>query len=607
MDTTLHTILTNLLENATPASTNHYVTRGVGFYTSDKSHEAWTVICHQNRFELIEGIKKACLVIVGSLDTFAQLPVNIPLTELTLIPADWRLYLPPPLRVLLGLSDVDYGDFPLAMDHIYPVALNPYLVRNYKPEIIPNYATEKLPRLIADDHPEWLVMYDYAWQTGYQNLRQPEVASGFVANFIDTAFNTNTFLWDSCFMMMFGRYARQHTSFMGTLDNFYAKQHADGFICREINTFTGQDWFETYDVRSTGPNILAWTEWLDFQLSHDEERLKQVFPALVGYHQWWRTWRTWPDGTYWTSGLGSGMDNQARVPDSGQNHRHHAWLDATTQQALNCKILLQMADALDWHEFDADLQAEYDNLTEIVNQTMWDEVSGFYYDRAPNGSLSSVKSIGAYWALLAGIVPSERAERMLNHLRDTKLFNRPHRVPSQAADSTSYRTDGNYWLGGVWSPTNYMVLQALSEYGEDDLAFEIALNHVANVSVVFQNTGTLWENYAPEMITEGAPAKAKFVGWTGVSAITIPIEYLIGLRWENNVLIWNIQLNERHGVEQLPVGLDNTVDAICQARQSVEETPQLELTTSTAIHLEVRWQNQRYRFDLEAGTHEISL
>ena len=606
MTTNLHTILTNLLTQTTPATSNHYVTRGVGFYATDEPFETWTVICPQDSFEIIAGLQTARLVLVSDLANFAKLPVQTPLPEIILIPSDWRLYLPPPLRPVLGLTQFE-GIAPFAQPHHYPVALNSFLPKDYEPTPIPPYEADKLPQLIVDDHPDWVKVFDYAWQTGYSNLRQPEAESRFVANFIDTAFNTNTFLWDSCFMTMFGRYARQHVNFMGTLDNFYAKQHADGFICREINTFTGHDLFEANDARSTGPNILAWAEWLDFELNQDSERLRAVFPALVGYHQWWRNWRTWPDGTYWTSGLGSGMDNQARVPDSGQHHRHYAWLDATAQQALNCKILLQMAAVLNWPEFDAELQQEYDQLTELVNTTMWDETSGFYYDRAPDGSLSSVKSIGAYWTLLADIVPPDRAERMIAHLRDTTLFNRPHRIPSQSADSTAYRPDGNYWLGGVWSPTNYMVLQALRLHNQDDLAFEIALNHLENVTTVFNQTGTLWENYAPEHATQGAPAKDKFVGWTGVSAITIPIEYLIGLRWQDNILIWDVRLTERHGVLRLPIGATDQIDAICQARHTAEEAPQIELTTTLSFKLEVRWQNQCYRFDIPAGTHQISL
>lgn len=103
-------------------------------------------------------------------------------------------------------------------------------------------------------------MYNRAWEMGFSNLRQPEPESGFVSGFIDTAFNDNTFMWDSCFMMMFGRYAQRVFHFMGTLDNFYAKQHPDGFICREISTYSGSDLFMPLDPSGTGLPILAWTE-----------------------------------------------------------------------------------------------------------------------------------------------------------------------------------------------------------------------------------------------------------------------------------------------------------------------------------------------------------
>ena len=68
----------------------------------------------------------------------------------------------------------------------------------------------------------------------FKNLRKPTPANGFVSDFIDTAFNGCIFMWDSAFILMFAKYARQIFHFQGTLDNFYGKQHADGFICREI-------------------------------------------------------------------------------------------------------------------------------------------------------------------------------------------------------------------------------------------------------------------------------------------------------------------------------------------------------------------------------------
>lgn len=41
-------------------------------------------------------------------------------------------------------------------------------------------------------------------------------------------------MWDSCFILLFARYGCRAFNFQRTLDNLYAKQHADGFICRYV-------------------------------------------------------------------------------------------------------------------------------------------------------------------------------------------------------------------------------------------------------------------------------------------------------------------------------------------------------------------------------------
>lgn len=489
----------------------------------------------------------------------------------------------------------------------YPRAENVYPVRAYTPALLPTYDPDSLPRLIAEDHPAWVEVYNKAWEIAFSNLRHAEPGAGFVADFIDTAFNDNTFMWDSCFMMMFGRYGRRLFRFMGTLDNFYAHQHDGGFICREINTYDGRDIFTPYNPSSTGPPIMAWTEWLDYQLSGDVQRLRAVFPALVAYHGWWRDWRTWPDGSYFTTGWGSGMDNQTRVSDSTFYHHHYSWVDATMQQALDCRILQQMGQVIGRHEFDEELEREYRHLTYYINSKMWDDATGFYYDVGPDGTLSPVKSIGAYWGLLADIVPEDRARRLCQHLSDPATFNRAHRVPSQAADSRGYEPGGAYWRGGVWAPTNYMVLQALTHYGAEALAFEIARNHVENVAQVYQETGTLWENYAPESAAPSHPAKPDFVGWTGVSAITIPLEYLIGLRPADSGLLWDIRLTGRHGVQGYPFGTSNLVDLMCHPRVNQDIPPRFNVTTREPLSLAVRWSGGARTHRLEPGSHDLTV
>src|SRR5690606_452054 len=131
------------------------------------------------------------------------------------------------------------------------------------------------------------------------------------------------------------------------------------------------------------------------------------------------------------------------------------------------------------------------------NQHMWNDEIGFYVDRYRDGSLSEAKSIGAYWSLLAGIVPPERLQRFCVHLGDPKVFARHHRIPSLSADTPGYSPEGEYWRGGVWAITNFMTLKGLVAYGEDSLAHAIARNHLHHVVEKFLETGTIWENYAP--------------------------------------------------------------------------------------------------------------
>ena len=250
-----------------------------------------------------------------------------------------------------------------------------------------------------------------------------------------------------------------------------------------------------------------------------------------------------------------------------------------------------MAEALGRAEEVADLRSEIKSLSEIINATQWDEETGFYYDRRADGRRSQVKTIGAFWALLANIAPAERVERLIAQLENPQTFNRPHRVPTLAADHESYNPLGEYWRGGVWAPTNYMVLRGLTEAGFPDLAHEIARNHHAQVVQVFEQTGTLWENYAPEKTERGNVAKPDFVGWSGLPPVAVLFEYVFGLRPNvpTNTLVWDVRLLEEHGVTQYPFGEGGILDLSCAERKSVEEKPVITVQTNVPVLLEVHW------------------
>jgi glycogen debranching enzyme len=406
------------------------------------------------------------------------------------------------------------------------------------------------------------------------------------------------FMWDSAFIVLFARYGSRAFDFQRTLDNLYAKQHADGFICREIFEGDGSDRFERHNPSATGPNVLAWAEWEYYLNFGDKARLRRVFPALAAFHEWMRLNRTWPDGGYWSTGWGCGMDNQPRLPKGASQEWQHGgqtWADTCLQQLLSARMLGRMARELGQAAQGRHLAKEEAGLGTLVKRQLWDPGSAFFYDRSREGKRLRVKSIGAYWALLAGAVPAPGLARFVGHLDNAREFKRPHRVPSLSAEHPQYRPDGGYWLGAVWPPTNYMVLRGLSAVGQDALAHAIAMNHVDQVVQVFNNTGTVWENYAPESAAPGKPGKADFVGWSGLSATAILFEYVFGLRPDVPArrLLWDIRLLEGHGVARYPFGKAGLLELACEGRGSAAERPRIRARSNMRLTLEIRWQGGR--------------
>lgn len=238
-----------------------------------------------------------------------------------------------------------------------------------------------------------------------------------------------------------------------------------------------------------------------------------------------------------------------------------------------------------------DLAAERELLARAANGRLWNEETGFYHDGLPDGTLSDLKTVGAYWALLAGVVPEERLDRFLAHLEDPAGFDRPHRVPSIPADHPEYDAAGGYWLGGVWPPTNYMIQRGLVHVGRPDLAHAIARNHLENVVRVFEGTGTVWENYAPERPAPGDPARPDFVGWSGLGPVAGLFEHVFGLGADvpEGRLVWDVRLLEGHGVRRYPFGAEGVVDLSCAGRASAAEEPRVGVSSTVPVEVCVRW------------------
>ncbi len=462
--------------------------------------------------------------------------------------------------------------------------------KQYVPHPLPDFESlrAKLPSPIYDDQPLWVETYWKAWQLAFKNFHEPAPQSGFVSQFIDAAFNENIFLWDSCFMTMFCNYAHPLTPGISTLDNFYAKQHADGEICREIVRKTGLDfppWVNregkplfsrwgwpihsepadrernepvTYLKRAvpTAPPrltldalnhpILAWTELESYQVTGDMERFKLVWEPLVRYYDALQKYLRQGNGLYLTDW--ASMDNSPRnyyLRGGGTG------IDISSEMVLFARQLSQIARVLGK---DGDAQGfvhDADELSQLINKAMWDPKSQFYFDLTVEGNHAPIKTVAAFWTLLARVASPSQARSLVEELQRSSSFGRKNPVPTLAADQPGFETTGGYWRGAVWSPTTTMVIRGLENYGFRELARTIALRHLELVAQVYGQTGTLWENYSPDTVEPGKPAKGDFVGWSGLGPIMYLLEYAVGLRPDarHNELVWILTAGGKRGCE----------------------------------------------------------
>ncbi len=468
----------------------------------------------------------------------------------------------------------------------------------------------RLPAPSWPKRPDVVKLYWRTWELAFGNIRKIDGTKGFITPYIDPAFNNDLFTEDCGFMALFCKYGFRAFNFQQTLDNFYAKQHTDGFICRQLLGSNGNDAFERFDPSAAGINIFPWAEWEYFCNIGDIDRLKMIFPVLLANYQWYRDYRSWPDGTYFSSGWGCGMDNQPRLPagfNPAFSHGHMSWIDVTLQEIYAGKVLVKIAGILGRQNDVETICKEITDLTAFVNSKMWNAENAIYVDRYKDGGLSGVKTIGTFWALLADVVPQNEMTRFLSHLTNKNEFDRPHRVPSLSADDPDYDPEGGYWRGAVWAMTNYSVLRGLTTVGADSLAHEIAVNHLDNITKIYIDTNIIWENYSPEY-PRGSGRK-NFVGEGGLTATAILLEYVFGIRADvpDNIIVWDIRLTDEFGVDQYPFGRNGVVNLQCRKRKNPADEPQVKISSDVPFILKLIWAGGSKTISVNADKNKSSL
>ena len=444
-------------------------------------------------------------------------------------------------------------------------------MKNNSTQISDAELSGRVPEIVLDGDPGLAEFSVFAWRCAGRHVAEcpgapqsPHMDEGFSPGRI--------WIWDTCFMALYCKYAPDILLGIESLENFYAPMLDGAGTTLPVHI-------------PDNPPLFAWVELEHYRQTGDAARIGRVFSErrwpqrmfslFENFHvgdmmpcqssPFPVMWEKRPLGYVWTGGR-SGMDNTPRggfppdVFDNDPRYLSILWIDAISQQALACRCIYEATGEAEW-------KRRLDAFAETINANYWDEEAGAYFDirTSPPHEKARVLTPASFWPLLAGVVPPDRARRLAAHLETPNELGGDVPFPSVSRDSPHFDPSGRYWRGGVWLPTAYMCIRALESAGFGELADRLAEKVVRWQFETWRRCEprTIWECYSP---TEPKPATGKFpgrpgarpdfCGWSALGPINMAIENIVGIRCDGpqRRIDWRLRRSDRHGVRNLRFG-----------------------------------------------------
>ena len=321
----------------------------------------------------------------------------------------------------------------------------------------------------------------------------------------------------------------------------------------------GGNWNE----RNSKPPLAAWSVYNVYQQTQDVEFLREMYPKLVAYHNWWYTNRDvdqngvaeygamvddahyqWVENESgdWEIAVDekgnklfdagavieaaaweSGMDNATRFDEEGNGPDDVGVLVyenkdeegevigySINQESVDLNAYLyaekgflkSIADILGYEEDAENYETEAEKLLQYVNDNMYDEETGFYYDLQTNedGSVKKLlvnrgKGTEGWIPLWANMATEEMAEKVVENMMDEEKFNLTVPFPTASKDNDKFDPE-RYWRGPVWLDQAMFGVEALQNYGYLEEARETAYKLFDNTEGLLGD-GPIRENYNP--------------------------------------------------------------------------------------------------------------
>ena len=475
-----------------------------------------------------------------------------------------------------------------------------------------------VPQPIYDAVPALVDLYFKAWELAARHVKYiPGMPQ---EEYMDEAFcHTNIWIWDSCFMAMFCKYAPEFFPGVRTLYNFYEVMYGGAQYPPVVVPPGEPDWAtggapagETIKLRchiADNPPLFAWAEYQNALFTGDRGHLRRLLLKeryLQKHYDWlenlkstftapWLVcptrWVTHEEGYSWEGGR-SGMDNspRGRQGDRTETHRPATgdllWLDALAQQGFAAECIADMFELIDEPREASGWRRKAAGKARLLRERYWDPADNFFYDRSlAKDDFCKVPTIASYWPLATGAADAAQARFMAEKLSAPEWFGGGVPFPSLAHKDGDFHAEGGaYWRGAVWIPTAYVTARGLLRYGFFDLArrqTSALLNDMLRVYREFE-PHSIWECYSPfepepgRQVDNHTLVRKDFCGWSALAPIAMFIECVIGIhsvdafarriRWQLDTT-----LPGRVGIRKLRFG-DITADLVAESGGIVVES-----------------------------------
>ncbi len=310
-------------------------------------------------------------------------------------------------------------------------------------------------------------------------------------------------------------------------------QNSDGFI---VDCVYRDTTIEAHNYRDTKPPLATWAVAKIYQKDKDTSFIKELYPKLKLYHNWWYNKRDHDkdglceygstDGSLIAAKWESGMDNAIRFDNSkilknsdGAYSIDQESVDLNAYLYAEKLYLAKLAKILEKNGDVIIYKAEAALLKEKIQSQFYDANDGWFYDTNLEGT-TFIKGEGSegWTALWANAATQEQALAVKNKMMNPAKFYTKVPFQTMSADHEKFNPLRGYWRGPNWLDQAYFGVKGLQNYGFIDEAYKATEQIISGAEGILEDGKSIRENYHP--IT-GKGLNAQNFSWSAAHIIML--------------------------------------------------------------------------------------